>query len=207
MAAEFIEIHPTHPEVRKITEVVKAINNGAVVIIPTDTVYAMSCSLYQPKAIAQICKLKNIKIDKMNLSFICTEMSQVAQYVRHMDTHIFKIMKKSLPGPYTFILPASGEVPKILGIKKKNVGIRIPSHAIPMALVEHLGHPLVTSSIKDDDEMLEYTTYPEIIHQEYMHKVDMVINGGIGGNVPSTILDCTENEIILVRKGLGEWEG
>lgn len=206
MAADIITVHPQNPEPRKIAEIVKRLKKGEVIIYPTDTVYAIGCDLQNAKAVERVCKLKISKPEKMNLTFICHDMSDISKYVLNLETPIFKVMKSLLPGPFAFILKATSEVPRILGVRKKTVGIRIPNHPIPRLIVELLGNPLVTTSIKSDDLILEYTTDPEQIYEDYKHLVDIVIDGGIGGNIPSTVLDATESEILLIRKGLGEWK-
>lgn len=206
MSAEFISIHPKNPEERKIREVVDCLRNGGVIIYPTDTIYGLGCDLFNAKAVQRLCRLKNIKPEKINLSFICNDLSHISEYTRNLPTPVFKLMKNLLPGPYTIILEANHNVPKILDARKKTVGIRIPDHNIPRTLVKELGEPLVTTSIKAEDQILEYTTDPEEIYEEYKNLVDIVIDGGYGGNVPSTILDCTGGEPVLVRQGLGKWE-
>lgn len=206
MAADYLEIHPINPENKKIRTVVDCLASGGVVIYPTDTIYGLGCNLMNTKAIQRLCKIKNIKPEKMNLSFICQDMSHISEYTRQLPTNIFKLMKSHLPGPFTFIVEANNNVPKILDSKKKTVGIRIPNHRIPIEIVKELGNPLVTTSIKSEDEILEYTTDPEEIYQEYKHMVDIVIASGFGGNIPSTIIDCTEGIPELVRQGLGKWE-
>lgn len=205
MAAEIIQLHPQNPEVRKIQDIVKRLKNGQIIIYPTDTVYAIGCDLNHAKAVERVCKLKSTKPEKMNLTFICHDMADISKYVLQLDTPTFKLMKSLLPGPYAFILKATSEVPRILGVRKKNVGIRIPNHEIPRQIVAMLGNPLVTTSIKSDDLIQEYTTEPEQMWQDYKYLVDVIIDGGIGGNVPSTVLDATESDIKLIRKGLGEW--
>lgn len=206
MAAEIIEIHPKNPENRKIVDIVKQLKKGAVIIYPTDTVYAIGCDLYHPKAVERVCKLKSAKPEKMNLTFICHDMSDISKYVLNLETPIFKTMKSLLPGPYAFILKATGEVPRILGVKKKTVGIRIPNHPVPQQIVAELGNPLVTTSIKSDDLILEYTTDPNEIFEDYKNLVDIIIDSGTGGNVPSTVLNASEGGIELVRQGLGKWD-
>ena len=203
MAAEFIRIHPKNPEPRKIGRVVDVLSRGGIVVYPTDTIYGIGCDLLNRKAIARLCQILGIKPQKLNLSFICDDLSHISEYVRKIDTPVFKLLKKNLPGPFTFILESSSRVPKILDINKKTVGIRIPDHAIPRSLVKALGNPIITSSIKDDDHIKEYTTDPEEIYEDFKHSVDMVIDGGPGGNIPSTVLDCTGDEIVTVRQGLG----
>lgn len=206
MPAEFIEIHPENPEKRKIEQIVSQLKDGAVIIYPTDTIYGIGCDLFNRNAVDRVCKIKGLKPKNFNLSFICGDMSQISEFTRQIDTPIFKLLKKALPGPFTFILESNRNVPKILGVNKKTVGIRIPENNITQMIVEHLGNPMVTTSIKDDDEIVEYTTDPEIIYEEYKHKVDIVIDGGIGGNIPSTIVDCTSSAPELIRAGLGDIE-
>jgi len=206
MPAQYLEVHPKNPESKKIKEVVDCLMGGGIIIYPTDTIYGLGCDLKNSKAVQRLCKAKGIKPEKINLSFICQDMSHIAEYTKNMPTNIFKLMKSLLPGPYTFILDANTNVPKILDTKKKTVGIRIPNHPLPIEIVQLLGNPLVTTSIKSEDEILEYTTDPEEIYEEYKHQVDIVIAAGYGGNVPSTILDCTSGIPILVRQGLGVFE-
>ncbi len=204
MPAELVKIHAQNPEGRKINHVVETLKRGGIIIYPTDTIYGIGCDLMNRKSIERLCQIMNIKPQKLDLSFICNDLSHISEYVRKIDTPVFKILKKALPGPYTFILESSSKVPRILDVNKKTVGIRIPSHNIPLAIVSLLGNPLITSSIKDDDVIKEYTTDPEEIYEDFKHKVDIVIDGGPGGNVPSTVVDCTGDEIVLIRQGLGE---
>lgn len=204
MPAELLKIHPVNPEPRKIHKVTEALRTGGIVIYPTDTIYGIGCDLLNRRAVEKLCRVLDIKPQKLDLSFICTDLSDISNYVKRIETPIFKILKKTLPGPYTFIFESSSSVPKILGVNKKTVGIRIPNHAIPRAVVAELGNPLITASIKDDDHIKEYTTDPEEIYEDYKNQVDVVVNGGIGGNVPSTVMDCTGDEIVLIRQGLGE---
>jgi tRNA threonylcarbamoyl adenosine modification protein (Sua5/YciO/YrdC/YwlC family) len=207
MAALLIEIHPKNPESKKIKEVVDCLKAGGIIIYPTDTIYGLGCDLKNSKAVQKLCKVKGIKPEKINLSFICQDMSHISEYTKQLPSNIFKLMKNILPGPYTIILDANTNVPKILDTKKKTVGIRIPNHPLPIDIVKMLENPLVTTSIKSEDQILEYTTDPDQIYEEYKHQVDIVVSAGFGGNVPSTILDCTSGVPILVRQGLGEWEG
>jgi tRNA threonylcarbamoyl adenosine modification protein (Sua5/YciO/YrdC/YwlC family) len=206
MAAELLKIHPLNPEGRKISQVIDRIRQGGIVIYPTDTIYGIGCDLMNRKAIGRLCQIMDIKPQKLDLSFICHDLSHISEYVRRLETPVFKLLKKTLPGPYTFILESSSSVPKILDVNKKTVGIRIPDHAIPRTIVELLGNPLITSSIKDDDKIKEYTTDPEKIYEDFKHKVDLVIDGGPGGNIPSTVVDCTGPEPVVIRQGLGEIE-
>ena len=204
MAAEFLKIHPLNPEPRKIAHVVKMLTEGAIVVYPTDTIYGVGCDLMNRKAVQRLCNILDIKPQKLDLSFICNDLSHISEYVRRIDTPVFKLLKRSLPGPYTFILESSARVPKILDVNKKTVGIRIPNHEIPRAIVRQLGNPLITSSIKNDDVILEYTTDPEEIYEDFKSKVDIVIDGGMGGNIPSSVIDCSGDEIVVVRRGLGD---
>lgn len=206
MAAEFLKIHPGNPEPRKIRHVVQTLTRGGIIVYPTDTVYGIGCDLMNKKAIAQLCRVADIKPHKLDLSFICYDLSHISEYVKRIDTPVFKLLKKNLPGPFTFILESSSKVPKILDVNKKTVGIRIPNNNIPRSIVLELGNPLITSSIKDDDHIKEYTTDPEEIHEDFKNKVDLVIDGGPGGNIPSTVIDCTGSEIEIVRQGLGAIE-
>ena len=199
MAAELLKIHPINPEPRKIFRVVDILRNGGLIVYPTDTIYGLGCNLLNRKAIERLCQVKQIKPQKLNLSFICHDISEVAHYVRRIETPVYKVLRRTLPGPFTYILEASGN------IDKKTVGIRIPDHAVPLALVKELGNPLITSSIKDDDEIKTYTTDPEEIYEDLKHKVDLVIDSGVGGNIPSTIVDFTSDEPVVIRHGLGEF--
>lgn len=203
MPAELITIHPLNPEMRKIKRVVEVLRAGGIIIYPTDTIYGIGCDLMNRKAIERLCYVMDIKPNKLDLSFICNDLSHISEFVKRIDTPVFKVLKKSLPGAFTFILESSSRVPKILDVNKKTVGIRIPDHAIPRTIVAELGNPLITSSIKDDDLIKEYTTEPEEIYEDFKNKVDLVVDGGAGGNVPSTVVDCTTNELVIVRQGLG----
>ena len=204
MPAELLTIHPVNPEARKIKRVADVLRNGGIVIYPTDTIYGVGCDLLNRRAVERLCRILDIKPQKLNLSFICSSLSEISKYVKRIDTPVFKVLKKALPGPYTFIFESNSSVPRILGVNKKTVGIRIPNHAIPLALVAELGNPLITASIKDDDQIKAYTTDPQEIHADFKNLVDVVIDGGTGGNIPSTVIDCTSEELVLVRQGLGE---
>lgn len=204
MEAKLLKIYGENPDRKRIEEVVEVLREGGVIIYPTDTIYGLGCDLFNRKAVDRVCKIKGIKPKNLNLSFICSDMSQISEYVRRMDTPTFKVLKKALPGPFTFILESNSNVPKILDTNKKTVGVRIPDHPVPIMIVNLLGNPIVTTSIKDDDEILEYTTDPEVIYEEFKHKVDIVIDGGYGGNIPSTVVDCTQEEFVIIREGLGD---
>jgi len=206
MTAELLNIHPANPESRKIARAVEVLRNGGIIVYPTDTVYGMGCDLRNRRAVARLCQVLDIKPQKLNLSFICHDLGHISEYVKRIDTPVFKILKKALPGPFTFIFESNSNVPKILGVNKKTVGIRIPDHRIVGDMVALLGNPLITSSIKSGDEIKEYITDPEEIFEDLKHHVDVVINGGPGGNVPSTIVDFTSGESVILRQGLGDFE-
>jgi tRNA threonylcarbamoyl adenosine modification protein (Sua5/YciO/YrdC/YwlC family) len=203
MAAELLKIHPLNPEGRKIDRVVSVLKRGGIVVYPTDTIYGIGCDLLNRKAVERLCQILGIKPQKLDLSFICHDLSQISEYVKRMETPVFKLLKKSLPGPFTYIFESSSKVPRVLDVNKKTVGVRIPNHAIPAMIVEQLGNPLITSSIKDDDKIKEYTTDPEEIYEDFKHQVDIVIDGGAGGNIPSTVVDCTTEDLQIIRQGLG----
>ena len=196
-----VKIYEENPNPIKIRHVVEVLRNKGVIIIPTDTVYAFACDIFNASGIETISKLKN-KDNKSNLSFICHQMSQVSEYAR-MDDTAFKLMKKNLPGPFTFILQGSNSLPKLFK-NRKNVGIRIPDNNITLEIVRELGHPIMTSSIPMNDRTEEYFTDPELIHEMYDNRVDLVIDGGFGGVIHSTVIDCTGDEPELVRHGAGE---
>ncbi|MCA6379977.1 MAG: threonylcarbamoyl-AMP synthase [Cytophagales bacterium] len=212
MPAELLVIHPINPEPRKINRVVEVLLDGGVIVYPTDTIYGIGCDLTNRRAVEKLCQIEDLsarqagnKPQKMNLSFICNDLSHISEYVKRLDTPAFKVLKKLLPGPFTFIFESNSNVPKILGVNKKTVGIRIPDHRIPLAIVKLLGNPLITSSIKDDDEIKEYTTDPDEIYEDFKNRVDLIVHGGQGGNVPSTIVDFTGSEPFVTRQGLGEF--
>ena len=203
MAAEFIKLYPENPERRKIVEIAKVLRDGGVIIYPTDTIYGLGCDIFNQKAIERIRILKGIKGKHLNLSFICYDLSHISEYVKHLDTPTFKLMKKSLPGPYTYILESSSKVPKILNVKKKTVGIRVPNNNIPRDIVKELGNPIITTSVHDVD-IHEHATDPELIYDEFKNQVDIIIDGGYGEVHPSTVIDCTGMEPIIVREGIGD---
>ncbi len=205
MTAELLTIHPDNPEPRKIARAVDALRKGGIIVYPTDTVYGIGCDLKNRRAVERLCQILGIKPQKLNLSFICLDLSHISEYVKRIDTPVFKILKKALPGPFTFIFESSSNVPKILGVNKKTVGIRIPDHPIVREIVALLGNPLITSSVKSGDEIKEYTTDPEEIYDDLKHQVDVVVSGGPGGNVPSTIVDFSSAEPVILRQGLGDF--
>ncbi|MDR0863551.1 MAG: threonylcarbamoyl-AMP synthase [Candidatus Symbiothrix sp.] len=197
-----VKLYETNPNQREIDKVVGILKDGGIVIYPTDTVYAMGCDALNVRAVEKICKLKGINPQKTNLSIICSDLSNISEYAKVNNT-VFKLMKKNLPGPFTFILTATGSLPKIYK-NRKEVGIRIPDNNIIRTLVQELGNPVLTTSVRDKDDILEYSTDPELIAEEYGETVDVVIDGGYGGLEPSTIVDCTGDEIEIVRQGKGE---
>ena len=199
----FIKLYPENPDPRKIDQVVSILKNGGVIIYPTDTVYGMGCDIFNSKAVDRVKQLKNISGRKVDFSFICYDLSHIAEYTKSLPTPTFKLMKKALPGPFTFILNASNKVPKILNTSKKTVGIRVPDNNIPREIVRALSNPIITTSIHDDDEVLEYSTDPELIFEKYQGKVDAVIDGGYGQITASTVVDCTEDTPVVLREGLG----
>jgi|TARA_B110000238_G_scaffold200004_1_gene248669 tRNA threonylcarbamoyl adenosine modification protein (Sua5/YciO/YrdC/YwlC family) len=200
--AKFIKIYNENPNQKEIDKVVKVLQNGGLVIYPTDTVYGLGCDITKIKAIEKIAKIKGTKIEKSNFSFVCNNLSHLSDYVKQIDSVTFKLLRRALPGPYTFILPGSKNLPKAFK-NKKTVGIRIPDNSIIRTLVSSLGNPIITTSIKDDDDVLEYTTDPELIFEKWQHLVDVVIDGGFGGNLASTIIDLTTDEPTVIREGKG----
>lgn len=197
-----VKIYPDNPNQKEIDRVVKVLQDGGIIIYPTDTVYAMGCDAMNVRAVEQICKMKGINPQKNNLSIICYDLSNISEYAK-VDNMTFKIMKKNLPGPFTFILNTTSSLPKIYK-NKKTVGIRVPDNNIIRELVRNLGNPILTTSIKDDDEVIEYTTDPELIDEKYENTVDLIIDGGYGGIEASTIVDCTSGELEIIRQGKGE---
>jgi tRNA threonylcarbamoyl adenosine modification protein (Sua5/YciO/YrdC/YwlC family) len=201
--AEFIKIYQDNPNEAAIKKVVEVLKKGGLIIYPTDTVYGLGCDITNTKALERIAKIKGIKLEKANFSFVCSDLSNLSDYVKQIDTATFKILKRSLPGPYTFILPGNNDLPKEFR-KKKTVGIRVPDNAIAIEIVKMLGNPIVSTSIHDEDEVLEYSTDPELIFEKWQNLVDMVIDGGYGDNVGSTIIDLSGYEPVVVREGKGD---
>ncbi len=200
--AQFIKIYEENPNSKEIRKVVEVLRKGGIIIYPTDTVYGLGCDITNTKALGKIARIKGIKVEKSNWSFICADLSNLSDYVRQIDSATFKILKRALPGPYTFVLPGNNNLPKIFK-KKKTVGIRVPNNAIARALVEELGNPIVSTSIRDDDELLEYTTDPSLILEKWSKLVDVVIDGGYGGNIASTVIDLSQSEPEVIREGKG----
>jgi tRNA threonylcarbamoyl adenosine modification protein (Sua5/YciO/YrdC/YwlC family) len=204
MAAELIKLYEENPEESKIDRIVSVLRDGGVIIYPTDTVYGIGCDIFNSKAVEKVCRIKGIKPEKNNFSIICYDLSHISEYAKHISTPVFKVMKKALPGPFTFILESNNKVPKLLNAKKKTIGIRVPDNNIPRNIVNLLGNPIVTTSIRDEDEVIEYSTDPELIYEKFMNLVDIVIDGGYGGNIASTVVDCTQDQWEVVREGLGD---
>jgi tRNA threonylcarbamoyl adenosine modification protein (Sua5/YciO/YrdC/YwlC family) len=198
-----IKIHPENPGSRQIKTVVECLYDGGIIIYPTDTVYGLGCDIYKSKAVEKIAFIKGIKKEKANFSFICHNLSQLSDYTKPISNETYKLMKANLPGPFTFILNANNKVPKLFQSKKKSVGIRIPDNNIVSEIVKELGNPIMSTSIHDEDEIIEYTTDPELIHEKYKNIVDIIIDGGYGDNEASTIVDCTTDEIMILREGKG----
>ena len=200
--AEFVRIYEQNPNPKEIKRVVDILKKGGLIIYPTDTVYGLGCDITNAKALERIARIKNVKLEKANFSFVCHDLSNLSDYVKQIDTSTFKILKRALPGPYTFILPGSKTLPKAFK-KKKTVGIRVPNNAIALEIVRELENPIVSTSIYDEDEIIEYATDPELILEKWDSLVDLVIDGGFGGNEPSTIIDFLEGEPFVVREGKG----
>lgn len=198
-----LRIYPENPNEKAIQQVVDVLKNGGLIIYPTDTIYGLGCDITNHKAIEKICQIRGIKPEKANFSFICHDLSHISEYVKPIDTSVFRMLKKALPGPYTFIFEATNKVPKLLSSNKKTVGIRVPDNNIAREIVNQLGNPIVSTSIRDEDEILEYSTDPELIYEKYRDSVDIVIDGGYGGNIASTVIDCTTGDFNVVRQGKG----
>jgi tRNA threonylcarbamoyl adenosine modification protein (Sua5/YciO/YrdC/YwlC family) len=196
-----IRIHPENPQGRLITQIADCLRNGGVIIYPTDTVYGLGCDIFQPKAVERICRIKGIDPEKANLSFVCSDLSDLSKYARSISTPQYRFIKQHIPGPFTFILPASKEVPKILKSKKDTIGLRVPDHNITHAIAAELGHPILSSSLPG--EMVEEFTDPELILKKFEKLVDLVVDGGIGGIEYSTVVDMTEEAPVVIRQGLG----
>jgi len=198
-----LHIHPDNPQPRSIKTIAECLSDGGVIIYPTDTIYGLGCDIFQHKAIERICRIKHIDPSKAQLSFICYDLSDLSRYTKSIDTPLYRLLKRYLPGPYTFILPASKEVPKILKSKKDTIGLRVPDNTIARDIVKTLSHPILSTSLPGD--MVEEYTDPELIYENFKNLVDIVVDGGPGGMLPSTIVDCTQDELRLVRQGLGVW--
>ncbi|MCP4802794.1 MAG: threonylcarbamoyl-AMP synthase [Bacteroidetes bacterium] len=203
--AKFIRIYEENPNPKDVDLVVDILKSGGLIIYPTDTVYGLGCDILNIKALERVAKIKGVKLEKANFSFICHDLSNLSDYVKQIDNSTFKLLKRALPGPYTFILPSAKSLPNPFK-KKKTVGIRIPKNNIALDIVKKLGRPIISTSIRDDDEIIEYTTDPELIKEKWNNLVELVINGGFGDNEPSTIIDMSSNEPLVIREGKGTLE-
>lgn len=201
--AIFLKLYADNPEQKKLDIILDILRNDGVIIYPTDTVYGIGCSINSRSAIDRVARFKGFKPGKERFSLIFDSLSQVSEYAKNIHTPVFKVMKKLLPGPYTFILHSSNKLPKLLNSSKKTLGVRIPDHNIPRTIVQQLGYPIITTSIRDEDEVIEYSTDPELIYEKFASQVDAIIDGGYGNNIPSTIIDCTGDDLEIVREGLG----
>lgn len=200
----FIKIYEENPNPKSIDQVVDILRKGGVIIYPTDTIYGIGCDITNQKAIERVCTIRGINKSKANLSFICNDLTSISQYTKPLDNVTFRLLKRSLPGPFTYIFNASSQVPKLLSSKKKTVGIRVPNNNISREIVSQLGNPIVSASIHDDDEVIEYSTDPELIYEKYGNLVDAVVDGGYGKNIPSTVVDCTTGDFEIIRQGEGD---
>ena len=200
----FLRIYSENPSYKEIKKVVNCLKNGGVIIYPTDTVYGIGCDVNNKKAMERVCRIKGLDIKKHNLSFVCYDLSHIAEFTTQLSTSTYKLMKKTLPGPYTFILKANSSIPKLFKNSKKEIGIRIPDNNIIREIVKELGNPIATTSVKDKDMLIEYSTEPELIYEHFNKLVDIVIDGGYGDTIPSTIIDCTNNAPMIIRKGKGD---
>ena len=200
--SQLIKVYPENPNQKEIDKIVSVLKNGGLIIYPTDTVYGLGCDITHKKAVEKVARIKGVKVDKSNFSFICNDLSHLSDYVKQIDTATYKLLKKSLPGAYTYVLYGNANLPKYFK-RKKTVGIRVPDNAIIRKIVETLGNPIVSTSIYDEDAILEYTTDPELIYEKWRTKVDLVIDGGYGDNVPSTVVDLTTEPFTILREGKG----
>lgn len=201
-----VKIYPENPNPKEIRLVVDVLKKGGIIVYPTDTVYGLGCDITNAKAVEKVSRYKGVKVEKSNFSFICSDLSQLAEFSKPVSNQVFKLLKYYLPGPFTFILNANSNVPKYFKGKKKTVGVRIPDNQIILEIVRELGNPIMSTSIHDDDEILEYSTDPELIHEKFNEIADLIIDGGYGKNVPSTIVDCTEEVPFIIRQGKGIFE-
>jgi tRNA threonylcarbamoyl adenosine modification protein (Sua5/YciO/YrdC/YwlC family) len=205
MATELVEVFPNNPDDRVIDKIVNCLKNGGVIIYPTDTVYSMGCDSSNVKAVEKLCKLKNIKPSQNKFSIVCSDLRDISTYAK-VSNEAFRLMKRLLPGPFTFILPSTGDLPRILQTNRKTIGIRVPDHKVPNLIIQKLGHPIITTSVKDDiDDIVEYPNEIELLYDQNQHKVDMIIDAGWCGVIPSTVVDATEGtNILVIREGLGD---
>ena len=199
----FLKIHPDNPNPRKINTVVECLQDGGVIIYPSDTIYGFGCDIYNKKAVARIANIKGINIKKQKFSFICSSLSNISRFTKPISNETYKLMKRNLPGPFTFILNANNNIPKIFKTNRKTLGIRVPKHNIPLEIVKKLENPIISSSVKENDKIIEYSTDPEIMYEKFKNLVDIVIDSGFTGYLPSTIIDCTKSDFEIIRQGKG----
>ncbi len=199
-----IKIYEENPNLKEILKVVQILKEGGVIIYPTDTIYGIGCDITNARAVERVAQIKKIAVEKSNFSFVCSDLSHLSDYTKPINNQTFKLIKRCLPGPYTFILNSNNKVPKYFKGKKKTVGIRVPNNSIIIEIVKELGNPILSTSVRDEDEIIEYTTDPELIHEKFEDLVDLVIDGGFGGNVPSTVIDCTSEVPEIIRQGKGD---
>jgi len=200
-----LKVHPENPGERHLKTILECLKDGGVIIYPTDTVYGLGCDITKIRAVDRVAQIKGIRREKANFSFICQSFSQLSEFTHPIPNHIFKIMRRALPGPYTFILNANNNVPHFFQSKKKTIGIRIPDHRVPIQIVDLLGNPIMTTSIHNEDQIVDYLTDPELIHEKFQKLVDIVVDSGHSGNIPSTVIDCTGDGLVIVRQGKGKW--
>lgn len=198
-----LKIHPDNPNPRKISQVVECLHDGGIIVYPSDTVYGIGCDIFNKKSVEKIARIKGLNIKKQNFSFICSDLSHISDFTKQINNKTYKLMKRNLPGPFTFILNANNRIPKLFKTNKKTVGIRVPKHNIPLEIVKQLDNPIITTSVKDNDKIIEHSTNPELIHEKIKHLVDIVIDGGYTGNEPSTVVDCTKSDFEIIRQGKG----
>jgi tRNA threonylcarbamoyl adenosine modification protein (Sua5/YciO/YrdC/YwlC family) len=199
----YVKMYEDNTNPKHVRRIVDILKNDGVIIYPTDTVYGIGCDITKPKAVERVARIKNMDPKKARFSFICYDISQITEYTTPIDKSTFKLIKRNLPGPFTFILPSSNKVPKLLNAKRKQIGIRVPENNIILSIARELGNPILTTSLKDDDKILEYTTDPELIYEDFHKLVDAVIDGGYGNNVPSTVVNCTNDNPEIIRQGKG----
>lgn len=202
--AQLLKIHPENPQPQRIQQVIDVLRSGGLIIYPTDTIYGLGCDVHNARAVERLCQIRGLRPDKANLSFICHDLAHIADYARQISTPQYKVLRRALPGPFTFIFEANSNAPRYGGVKRKTVGIRVPDHRICCELVKGLGNPIVSSSVHDDDEVIEYSTDPELIFEKYRNLVDIVVDGGPGHNVPSTVVDCQNDAFTVTRQGAGD---
>ncbi|HNF49953.1 MAG TPA: L-threonylcarbamoyladenylate synthase [Chitinophagales bacterium] len=199
----YLELYPDNIDMRKMKQIVDCLRSGGIIIYPTDTVYGLGCDIYNRDAIEKVCRLKKVKPEKMNFSFVCYDLSHISEFTLNLDTPTYKLMRRCLPGPFTFILNANNSIPKLFKNNKRTIGIRVPDNNIARTIVHELGNPILSTSIHHEDDIIDYITEAYSIYERYEHTVDIVIDGGTGGIIPSTVIDCTHDEPVIIREGLG----